>query len=308
MQIYLPVAEISVNMMLLLSLSGGVGFLSGLFGVGGGFLMTPLLIFIGVPPPVAVATEANQVAGSAFSASLVHARRSHIDYKMGGLLLIGGMIGSGFGVWFYGVLRAFGHLDLFIFLSYVFMLGIIGGLMLTESLLALFRRRRSGTTSDHVRMPKMLRGLPFKTRFRTSRLYISALLPIGLGAIVGVLAALMGVGGGFIMVPAMIYLLGMPAAVVVGTSLFHIIFVTANVTFLQAASHQTVDILLAAILLAGGVIGAQIGSRMVGRLRADQMRLMLAFLVLTVAAGLIWTLTTPPEQPFDVILYAAGDP
>ncbi len=299
MQIYLPIAEMSVNVFLLLAMGGGVGFLSGLFGVGGGFLMTPLLIFIGVPAPVAVATEANQIVASSASGILAHMRRRNVDFKMGAVLLVGGLGGSYLGVWLFGVLRDIGQIDLMIRLSFVVFLGIIGAMMLTESSRALLRRGRKGPRTK-LHQHTFLHGLPFKMRFRTSRLYISALLPLVLGFVVGMLAALMGVGGGFLMIPAMIYLLGMPTAVVVGTSLFQILFVTANVTFLQALNNQTVDITLALLLLVGAVIGAQFGARFGTRLRGEQLRGLLALMVLLVCAKLLFDLITRPESIYSI--------
>ena len=288
MQIYLPIAEISLDVFLLLGMGGAVGFLSGLFGVGGGFLMTPLLIFIGVSPAVAVASEANQVVAASASGMLAHMRRGNVDFKMGAVLLAGGFAGSSFGVWLYSALRAVGQLDLVISLAYVAFLGIIGTLMLAESVRAVLRRRRPGTQLRKLHQHTWLHGLPLKIRFRKSKLYISALLPLAIGFFVGILSAIMGVGGGFIMVPAMIYLLGMPTATVVGTSLFQIIFVTANVTFLQAVNNQTVDVVLALTLLTGGVVGAQIGGRFAGRLPGEYLRLLLgAFVLFVVAGGLL---------------------
>ncbi len=301
MNIYLPIAEISVNVFLLLGMGGAVGFLSGLFGVGGGFLMTPLLIFIGVTPAVAVATEANQIVASSVSGVLAHWRRGNVDFRMGFVLLVGGALGSVFGVWLYGFLRSLGQLDLVISLCYVVFLGTVGGLMFMESSQAMFRRRRAGDVRRKLHQHHWMHGLPFKVRFRKSKLYISALLPIIIGFIVGILAAIMGVSGGFIMVPAMIYLLGMPTSVVVGTSLFQIIFVTATVTFLQASQNQTVDAILALILLTGGVIGAQIGSRAGTRLRGEQLRILLALMVLAVCGKLAFDLVTTPDD-----LYAIG--
>jgi uncharacterized membrane protein YfcA len=301
MNIYLPIAEISVNVFLLLGMGGAVGFLSGLFGVGGGFLMTPLLIFIGVTPAVAVATEANQIVASSVSGVLAHWRRGNVDFRMGFVLLAGGTLGSLFGVWLFTVLRGAGQLDLVISLCYVVFLGIVGGLMFLEASRALFRRRRQGDVKRKLHQHHWMHGLPFKIRFRKSKLYISALLPILIGFIVGVLAAIMGVSGGFIMVPAMIYLLGMPTSVVVGTSLFQIIFVTATVTFLQASQNQTVDAVLALILLTGGVIGAQIGTRAGTRLRGEQLRILLALMVLGVCGKLLFDLVVTPED-----LYAIG--
>jgi len=296
MQIYLPIAEISVNIFLILGMGGGVGFLSGLFGVGGGFLMTPLLIFIGIPPAVAVATEANQIVASSVSGVLAHWRRGNVDLKMGTLLLVGGVIGSSFGVWLFTILKGLGHIDLVIKLSYVVFLGIIGSLMLIESINAMRKSKTRAPSRSHSH--NWMHGLPFKMRFRKSRLYISAILPILIGILVGILSAIMGVGGGFVMVPAMIYLLGMPTAVVVGTSLFQIIFVTANVTVLQAVSNYSVDIVLALLLLIGGVIGAQIGARFGGRMQGEQLRGMLALIVIAVCLKLTFDLVVTPTDPY----------
>ncbi|MHA1571491.1 MAG: sulfite exporter TauE/SafE family protein [Alphaproteobacteria bacterium] len=300
MNIYLPIAEMSVDVFLILGMGAGVGFLSGLFGVGGGFLMTPLLIFIGVPPAVAVGTEANQIIASSVSGALAHMRRGNVDFKMGAILTVGGFIGSGAGVWLFTVLRSLGHVDLLITLSYVVFLGIIGALMLFESVRSMLRNRRTGGAGRKLHQHNWLHGLPFKTRFRRSRLYISALLPLAIGFFVGVLAAIMGVGGGFIMVPAMIYLLGMPTAVVVGTSLFQIIFVTANVTLLQAVTNQTVDLVLALLLLSGAVIGAQLGTKAGARLHGEQLRGLLALMVLGVCAKLGVDLVKTPEDIYSI--------
>ncbi|MDH3593462.1 MAG: sulfite exporter TauE/SafE family protein [Rhodospirillales bacterium] len=300
MQIYLPIAELSVDVFLLLGLGGAIGFLSGLFGVGGGFLMTPILIFIGIPPPVAVGTEANQIVASSVSGVLAHWRRGNVDFKMGGILLLGGLFGSTLGVWLFAILRQLGQIDLVIKLCYVTFLGVIGGLMFVESLRALGRRRRATAARDKMHKHTWIHGLPLKMRFRKSKLYISALLPGGVGVLVGVLSAIMGVGGGFIMVPAMIYLLGMPTAVVVGTSLFQIIFVTANVTFLQAYANQTVDVVLAIILLTGAVIGAQFGARVGAKLRGEQLRILLALMVLVVCGKLLYDLTVTPADLYSI--------
>ncbi|MEX0694542.1 MAG: sulfite exporter TauE/SafE family protein [Rhodospirillales bacterium] len=296
MQIYLPIAELSVNIFLILGMGGGVGFLSGVFGVGGGFLMTPLLIFIGIPPVVAVATEANQIVASSVSGVLAHWRRGNVDFKMGTLLLTGGVIGSSFGVWLFTFLKDLGQIDLVIKLSYVVFLGIIGFLMLFESINAM--RASKSKRRKRIHTHNWMHGLPLKMRFRKSRLYISAILPILIGIFVGILSAIMGVGGGFVMVPAMIYLLGMPTAVVVGTSLFQIIFVTANVTILQAVSNQSVDIVLALLLLIGGVIGAQIGAKFGGRIQGEQLRGMLALIVIAVCLKLTFDLVVTPSDPF----------
>ncbi len=296
MQVYLPIAEMSVNVFIILGMGAAVGMLSGLFGVGGGFLMTPLLMFIGIPPAVAVATEANQIVASSVSGVLAHWRRGNVDIKMGSALLFGGVIGSSVGVWIFTLLRSLGQVDLLIKLSYVLFLGVVGSLMFLESVRAILRRRRQAPRKQHTHM--WIHGLPLKMRFRRSRLYISVLPPIAVGFIVGVLAAIMGVGGGFVMIPAMIYILGMPTAVVVGTSLFQIIFVTANVTVLQAVTNQTVDIVLALLLLAGGVIGAQVGARLGGKLNGEQLRILLALMVLGVCLKLSLELVLEPEDIF----------
>jgi uncharacterized membrane protein YfcA len=300
MQIYLPIAEISLDVFLLLALGGGVGVLSGMFGVGGGFLMTPLLIFIGVPAAVAVASEANQVAAASVSGALAHFRRRNVDVKMGLVLLAGGFIGSTLGVWVFTVLRGVGQVDLVISVCYVFFLGIVGVLMVFESIRALARARSPSPARRKLHQHTWAHGLPLKMRFRRSKLYISALLPLAVGVFVGLLAAIMGVGGGFIMVPAMIYLLGMPTSVVVGTSLFQIVFVTANVTFLQSVNNQTVDLVLALLLMAGSVIGAQVGALMGARLRGEQLRVLMGAIVLGVAGNVAYNLVATPADLFSV--------
>ncbi len=300
MQIYLPIAEVSVNVFVLLGMGGGVGFLSGLFGVGGGFLMTPLLIFIGIPPAVAVATEANQIVASSVSGVLAHWRRGNVDFKMGTILLLGGVTGSTLGVWLFTYLKTLGQIDLVIKICYVVFLSIVGGLMLIESINAMRARRAKIRKRSHEH--NWMHGLPFKMRFRRSRLYISATLPFMVGLAVGILSAIMGVSGGFVMVPAMIYLLGMPTAVVVGTSLFQIIFVTANVTVLQSATNQTVDVLLALLLLIGGVIGAQIGARFGAKMQGEQLRGLLALIVLAVCVTMAVDLISTPVDPYSIDL------
>ena len=302
MYIYLPIAEVSMHIGIIIGLGGGVGFLSGLFGVGGGFLMTPLLIFFGIPPAVAVSTEANQIVASSVSGVLAHMRRGNVDFKMGGILMAGGVIGSSLGVALFSFLQSIGQIDLVIQLSYVVFLGIIGSLMLTESVRTIIRSRKPGAVRGKLHQHNWLHGLPLKMRFRRSKLYISAILPLLLGAFVGILAAIMGVGGGFIMVPAMIYLLGMPTSVVVGTSLFQIIFVTANVTLLQSIQTQTVDFLLAGLLLFGAVIGAQFGSRAGALLRGEQLRGLLALMVLAVCIKIGYDLVVRPEDLLSVEL------
>lgn len=300
MYIYLPIAEISINIFVIIGLGGMVGLLSGIFGVGGGFLMTPLLIFLGVPPAVAVGTEANQIVASSVSGVLAHWRRGNVDIKMGSILLAGGLVGSTLGVALFALLRQLGQIDIVIKLSFIIFLGIIGMLMLVESLRAIMRSRMPGAKRGKLHQHNWLHGLPLKMRFRKSKLYISAILPFGVGAFVGVLSAIMGVGGGFIMVPAMIYLLGMPTAVVVGTSLFQIIFVTANVTFLQSVQTQTVDVVLAGLLLLGAVVGAQFGTRLGALLRGEQLRGLLALIVLGVCIKLLVDVIITPQDIFSL--------
>ena len=305
MQIYLPIAEVSVNAFLLLGLGGMVGVLSGMFGVGGGFLMTPLLFFIGIPPAVAVATEANQIVASSFSGVLAHFRRKSVDLKMGTVLLIGGLIGAAIGIQIFNTLKAMGQVDLLVKLSYVLFLGIIGGLMFFESLRAIYRSKKTGALPPR-RKHNWIHALPFKMKFRTSGLYISVVPPIAVGVLVGILAAIMGVGGGFVMVPAMIYLLGMPTKVVIGTSLFQIIFVTAFTTLLHATTNFTVDMALAVLLLIGGVVGAQIGTRIWVRLKAEQLRILLAILVLAVCGKLALDLLLQPSELYSLSRVGRG--
>ena len=300
MHVYLPIAEMTVNPLLILGMGGAVGFLSGMFGVGGGFLMTPLLIFIGVPPAVAVGTQANQLVAASVSGVLAHWRRGNVDVRMGLVMLVGSTLGTVAGVWLFGILQRLGQIDLVINLAYVFFLTTIALLMLIESLGALLRKRRSGGHRGKLHQHNWFHGLPFKIRFHRSRLYISALLPFAVGAAGGVLVAIMGIGGGFFLIPAMIYFLGMPASAVAGTSLFQIIFTTAIATFLHAYQNQTVDVLLALLLLAGGVIGAPLGTRASGRMGGEQARLMLALLVAAVGLRLAYSLFTPPVDPFSV--------
>lgn len=295
MQIYLPIAEISVNIFLILGMGVGVGFLSGLFGVGGGFLMTPLLIFIGIPPAIAVGTGANQIVASSISGVLAHWKRGNVDLKMGSMLLVGGVVGSTLGVWLFTYLKTLGQVDLVIQLSYVIFLGSIGLLMLVESVRSM---RMSKTGRAKRKTHNFLHALPFKMRFRHSKLYISALLPVTIGFVVGVLSAIMGVGGGFVMVPAMIYILGMPTSVMVGTSLFQIIFVTANVTVLQSVNNYSVDVVLAVLLLVGAVFGAQFGAKAGAKLKGEQLRILLAIMVLVVCLKIALDLTLTPEDVY----------
>ena len=302
MDIYLPIAEMSVNAAVIILLGGVVGFLSGMFGVGGGFLTTPLLIFYGIPPVIAVASSASQITGASVSGALAYWRRGQVDLKMGGVLVVGGVAGAGIGQIIFRALQKLGQIDVAINIIYVVFLGVVGALMLRE---ALAERRTARQVAAGAAKPARLRrhvpwiaGLPGRTRFYKSGLYISPLGPLLLGALVGMFTAIMGIGGGFIMVPAMIYLLGMSASAVVGTSLFQIIFVTAATTLLHATSSKSVDIVLALLLLAGGVAGAQFGVRAAQRMQAERLRLALALLVLAVAAGLLFGLTVRPQSLF----------
>ena len=298
MQIYLPIAEVAVNAFTLIGLGGIVGLMSGMFGVGGGFLITPLLFFIGIPPAIAVATGANQVVASSVSGVLGHVKRRSVDFRMGTVLLIGGLIGSALGVAVFNLLQRLGQVELVVQISYVVMLGVVGSMMLVESLRALRRTRRGGRTMR--RAHGWIHALPFKVKFRTSGLYLSVIPPLVVGLLVGVLSAMMGVGGGFIMVPAMIYLLGMPTKVVIGTSLFQITFVTAFTTLMHAISYNTVDVMLAVLLIVGGVTGAQIGAYLGARLRAEQLRILLALVVLAVCVKLAMDLFLRPDSLYSL--------
>lgn len=303
MQIYLPIAEVAANALTLLGIGGGVGVLSGMFGVGGGFLITPLLFFIGIPPAVAVATGVNQVVASSISGVLAHFKRKTVDLRMGMVLLIGGLIGSALGIWLFRLLNAYGQADLAVQLSYVGFLGVIGGLMLQESLRAWWRSTRAGPASRRkLHTHTWVHALPMKMKFRTSGLYISVIPPLLIGAVVGVLAAVMGVGGGFLMIPAMIYLLGMPTKVVVGTSLFQILFTAAFTTVMHAVTSQSVDVVLAFFLILGGVIGAQVGAVIGLALKAEQLRILLALIVIAVAAKIALDLVLPPEDLFSITI------
>jgi len=302
-QIYLPIAELPVNIFLILGMGASVGFLSGMFGVGGGFLMTPLLIFTGIPPAVAVATQANQTVASSISGVVAHWRRGAVDFKMGTMLLIGGVLGSFVGVYIFSLMKALGQIDLMISLSYVIFLGVIGTLMLNESIRALIAARRGQSArSGGQKHHSWIHGLPFKMRFRRSKLYISAIPPVAIGFFVGILVAIMGVGGGFIMVPAMIYLLRMPTNVVIGTSLFQIIFVTALVTVLHSVENQAVDVILATLLLLGGVVGAQFGAKAGQKLRGEQLRALLGLIVVGVALQLGMDLVLEPDDLYSLTL------
>ena len=301
MEIYLPVAGQSMNVFVLLGLGGVAGLLAGMFGVGGGFLATPLLIFVGIPPTVAVASQANQVIANSVSSLQVQWRRGNVDLRMGLVLLLGGVVGSSAGVMLFTYLKRIGQIDFVIAVLYVVMLSTIGGLMMVESLRTYLKARRHpeaprGKLHQHY----MVHRLPWKMRFYKSKLYISALLPIGLGFLIGILSAILGVGGGFVLVPAMIYLLGMPTAVVIGTSNFQVLFVAANVTFLQSATNGTVDVVLALLLILGGVVGAPIGSRLAAKLPGVVLRGLMAVMILAVAGELLIELLRAPASPYSM--------
>ncbi|MBB3149052.1 hypothetical protein FHS21_005501 [Phyllobacterium trifolii] len=306
MGIYLPIAEISVNVFVLFFMGAAVGFLSGMFGVGGGFLITPLLIFYNIPPAVAVATGANQVIASSFSGALTHFKRGTLDVKLGSLLVVGGIAGAGVGIYVFVLLRELGQLDLIVSLLYVVFLSTVGGLMLYESLQAM-RRTRAGQLSN-LKKPgqhNWVHRLPFKMRFRASKIYVSIIPVLVLGGAIGFLSSIMGVGGGFIMVPAMIYLLKVPTNVVIGTSLYQIVFVTAFTTVMQATTNQSVDIVLAMLLMTGGVIGAQYGARIGQKLRGEQLRALLAMLVLAVGLRLAIELFVTPDDVYSISIALA---
>jgi len=299
--IYLPIAEISVNMFVIFGMGAAVGFLSGLFGVGGGFLLTPLLIFSGIPPVVSVATVTTQIVASSTSGALAYFRRGQIDFKLATVLLVSGIVGTGIGVVIFNALRALGQLDLIVGLAYVVFLGAVGGFMLCESVTAILNARAGRPTplrksGSH----NWVHGLPLKMRFKKSRLYVSVIPIVGLGFGIGVLGALLGIGGGFLIVPALIYVLRVPTNVVVGTSLVQIVGTMAVATVLHAVSSQSVDIVLALILMIGGVIGAQFGARMGQNIRGDQLRALLALLVLAVALRFLAGLVITPEERYSI--------
>ncbi len=303
MHVYLPIAGLSVNMLVIVLLGGGVGLLSGMFGVGGGFLTTPLLIFYGIPPTVAVASSATQITGASVSGVLAQMRRNGVDFQMGGVMVAGGIVGSALGAVLFRLLERLGQIDTVISLTYVVMLGSIGGLMARESSLTILAQRRGEPPRLRQRRHNpLIAMLPMRWRFYRSGLYISPLAPFLLGALTGMLTVILGVGGGFIMVPAMIYLLGMAAQVVVGTSLFQILFVTAATTMIHATTTKAVDIVLALLLLVGSAIGAQVGSRFAMKLKPEYLRLMLALLVLAVAVRMAVGLTWRPGEIFTVEL------
>ena len=306
MQLYLPIAELTVNMFLFLAMGGAVGFLSGMFGIGGGFLLTPLLIFTGIPPAVAVATVTPQIVASSTSAAISYWRRRLIDEKMTLFLLTGGILGSGLGVIVFSMLRSLGQLDLIISLSYVSFLSLIGGLMLKESLGAILQSRKdarpkSRSGSHH----NWVHRLPLKVRFRRSKLYVSLIPVVALGFAIGFLGTVLGIGGGFIMIPALIYVLRVPTNVVIGTSLGYIIVTMGTATVLHAVANKSVDVMLAVLLMVGGVIGAQFGAQVGQALRGEQLRALLALLVLAVGLRFLLDLVLPPDQLFSITVAGA---
>ncbi len=296
--IYLPIAEMPVNVLLVLLVSGAVGFMSGLVGVGGGFIMTPALMFLGVPAPVAVATGASQIAATSFSGVLSQTRRKAVDWRMGMLLSIGGILGSASGVWLFERLLRLGQLDLIISILYLLLLATVGWLMLNEGLSVM--RGRSGHSVSILRRPArtIAHTLPFRMRFPRSGLYISVIPPLALGFGIGALAAIMGIGGGFILIPAMIYLLRMPTNVVIGTSLFQVLIVASLIVIMQAQATQTVDLVLAGLLMLGGVIGAQLGSRLGAGLKSEHLRALLGALLLAASVKFLLDIIIPPAEPY----------
>ncbi|NCC21223.1 MAG: sulfite exporter TauE/SafE family protein [Alphaproteobacteria bacterium] len=294
MQVYLPIAEMTVDAEAILLLGTIVGVLSGLFGVGGGFMTTPFLIFMGLPPAVAVGTQANQLVASSVSGVLGHWRRGNVDFKMGAVMLAGSIVGSFIGVLIFRLLQHLGQIDLAIQILYVVLLGTIGTLMLIESVITLLKK--DNREARGARQHAWMRALPYKMRFPRSRLYISALLPGGIGFVGGLLVSIMGIGGGFLLVPAMIYILGMPILLVAGTSLFQIIFTTAFAAVLHAVLNHTVDLVLAMLLIAGGVIGAQVGVRLARKVKGAVARVILAVLVLIVSLELAGELLIKPTD------------
>jgi uncharacterized membrane protein YfcA len=301
MQIYLPVAELSLNVVMLLAIGLTIGFLSGMFGIGGGFIMTPFLIFLGVPPGVAVGTGASQVVASSVSSALGHWQRGNVDLQMGYLLVGGGVFGAVAGVKVLYFLKKAGQLELFIALAYVVLLGVVGGLMLIESLRALRAApARANVSMRRAGQHTWIQRLPLKQRFAHSKLYISAIPPVAIGAFTGWLTAIMGVGGGFLLVPAMIYLLGMSTRNVIGTSTFQIVCITALTTVLQAVTNHSVDVALSLPLIIGGVIGAQYGVGFAEKLKAEQLRALLALLVLAVAVRMALGLVIPPGDMYAI--------
>lgn len=307
MQIYLPIADLSINIFLVLSIGLAVGFISGMFGIGGGFLMTPLLIFLGVTPAVAVASVTGHIAASSMSGAVNYWRRNAVDVPLAFMLLVGGLIGTVFGVWLFTLLRAIGQLDLTIGVSYVLMLCIVGALMVAESVRAIIRARQGKPVE--LRRPgshTWFHGLPFKVRFKRSRIYVSAVSVWVIGFVIGFTGAVMGIGGGFLLVPMLIYLLRVPTATVIGTSMVLTLVTMASATVLHAVTNQLVDALLALILMVGGVIGAQFGARAGAKISGERLRLLLGLLVLAVGIRVALNLALTPEELYSVRSLESG--
>jgi uncharacterized protein len=306
-EIYLPIADIPVNLFLLFFMGIAVGFISGMFGIGGGFLMTPLLIFIGISPAVAVASVASHISASSFSGVIAYWRRSAIDLALALMLLCGGIIGTAFGVWLFSFLRSIGQLDITIGLSYVTLLCIVGGMMIAESLRAI-NRARHGKPAELRRggSHMWIHGLPFKIRFKQSKIYVSAIPVVVIGFLIGFIGAVMGIGGGFLLVPALIYLMRVPTGVVVGTSMFLTLVTMTGATVMHAATNHLVDAVLALTLMVGGVIGAQFGARAGQRMRGEQLRLLLGILVFLVGLRFAYDLILTPEDLYSIRRVESG--
>jgi len=300
MQIYLPIAEMSVPVESLAILGVAVGFLSGVFGVGGGFLATPFLLFMGIPPAVAVGTQANQLIATSVTGVLGHWRKGNVDFHIGSVMMAGGMVGVVIGIFIFKMLQHFGHIDIFIGLSYVFLLGTIGLMMLFESVMAVLNRSKVTEDIQSLSQREFFRNLPYKMRFTKSRLYISALMPAAVGLIGGIMISILGVGGGFVIVPAMIYVLGMPSLLVPGTSLFQIIFISAFSCILHAVANGTVDVILALVMISGGVVGAQVGVRFARRIKGAPARVALAVIIIGVCIRMMAELFIQPGDLFSL--------
>ena len=300
MQIYLPIADIPINIFLLLGMGLAVGFVSGMFGIGGGFLLTPFLIFIGITPAVAVATVTSHIAASSFSGALSYWRKRAVDPALALVLLAGALIGTGAGVWLFGLLRRLGQLDLMIAISYVVLLGIIGTLMLLEGLNTMRRSRQGQVTTRRAGEHSWVHGLPIKMRFKRSRIYLSVIPVIGVGAMIGLVGSVMGVGGGFLLVPIMIYWLRVPTSTVIGTSMAVTLMSMVIATVLHAATNHQVDAVLALVLMVGGVIGAQFGARAGQSLRGESLRMLLGLMILAVGIRFALDLVIEPADIYTV--------
>jgi len=301
LQIYLPIADLPVNVFVILAMGLAVGFISGMFGIGGGFLMTPLLIFLGISPAVAVATVSSHIAASSMSGAISYWRRRTIDLALASMLLAGGIIGTAFGVWLFTTLRAVGQLDITIGISYVLLLGIVGALMVIESVRAILRARQGKPVE--LRRPgshTWIHGLPFKLRFKRSRIYVSTIPVWGIGFTMGFIGAVMGIGGGFLLVPLLIYVLRVPTATVIGTSMVLTLITMASATVMHAATNHLVDALLALLLMVGGVTGAQFGARAGQKMRGERLRLLLGLLVLAVGIRFALDLILPPDNLYSI--------